>query len=419
MSKSLIWLLIGSVLGFSAGGLIFHGFQGLRAGSASPASDSPGVPVADAVDQMREIFKRSEALQRVSGLASLLPHVDPKDAPVVAEVFETSPFDSGDPELVLFGIWWAEHEPGAAYAWTTTDWRARHANVIAAVVRSWAHRDPKVALAAARGLPFANQRDLATDAAIIGWDESGQPGLLEAMQQFNNIEFQQSCEALARRRVIALGAEGALRWLDSLPAGTIHDVLSMRVASAAAADKRGATVVADWARPKVTEGSERPSGFPRRIGMRWVQHDPDQAMAWLASLPAGADRDDGVSDAFRAWLRRDAVAAHGWIEKTGVQAWNEPAIAVYARAISWERPKEAIELARRITNESSRESTTVAIGQVWFGKEPEAARAWLASADVPEETRRNATMTHNTNPANQAALERFQRMHQGVAGDRE
>jgi hypothetical protein len=399
MSKNtLVSLILGCVLG---AGLALAGCDRARAPGGA-ASRTP----EEAAARVHEILAGKEPFQRFAEFGELLPGVDPSAAPAIAEVFETSAVDSGDPELVLFGMWWAGHDPQAAFAWTASDWRARHANVIAAVVRIWAHTDPKAAYAAARGLPFANQRDLASDAAIAGWDESGQPGLFEALGSFNQIEVQQVSETIARRRVGTLGAEGALAWADALAEGPFRDMISLRVASAAAADKKGAPLVAEWARPRIAEHASD-SNYPRRIGTRWVQHDPDAAFAWLRSLPAGGGRDDGIGETYRAWLRRNAPAAHAWIEKTAMEPWNEPAYAVYARAIAWERPKEAIELARRFTDESLRESTTVVIGQVWSRHDPAAADAWLAQADLPEHTRRTAKMAHNANPVNQGRMQKF------------
>jgi len=59
-----------------------------------------------------------------------------------------------------------------------------------------------------------------------------------------------------------------------------------RVASAIAEGEPA--VVAAWAVPQILAAS-RPTGLPRRIGTRWVKHDPEAAMAWLASLPAGPE----------------------------------------------------------------------------------------------------------------------------------
>ena len=51
----------------------------------------------------------------------------------------------------------------------------------------------------------------------------------------------------------------------------------------------------------------------------------------MASLPAGNDRDDGVTEAFRDWQRRDPLASKAWIERTEMQRWNDRARRVVDR----------------------------------------------------------------------------------------
>src|SRR5262245_8374296 len=191
MSKnSVLSLVVGCALG---AGLAVASLQWLPSGS-NPGALRPG---EDPAARVRQILEGTDLLTRVTALGVLLPTLDPSAAAPIAEVFDTAGIDSGDPELIVFGMWWAAHDPRAAFEWTRSDWRARNAGVIAAVVRVWAHTDPKAALAAARALTFQNQRDLATDAAIAGWDESGLPGLMESLGQFNQVQTQQICETIA------------------------------------------------------------------------------------------------------------------------------------------------------------------------------------------------------------------------------
>jgi hypothetical protein len=114
-------------------------------------------------------------------------------------------------------------------------------------------------------------------------------------------------------------------------------------------------------------------------------------MAWLATLPAGADRDDGVGEAFAEWLRNDRPPASAWIEGIPRERWNEPALAFYTRNIGRRgRPKEAVELAQHISDSTLRETTLIAISRRWLIADRAAAEAWLAQPEVPEIVRRNS-----------------------------
>ncbi len=354
---------------------------------------SPEAPSAEQIGpRATEILNGKDPLRRVTEFSALLSTLGPSAVPALVEAIEAAPVGGGDPELELLGMWWARFDPQTALAWTRTEPRAQFGTVIAAVIRSWAHGDPERALGAARGLPFRGQQQIAIEAAIAGWDESGKPGLLEAVTQLPEREKQRVAESVARRRVLALGPAEAFRWVESLaPTPRFQEMMAVRVASAAAASKEGGPIAAAWATPRV-RSDDRLSHYPRRIATRWVTHDPAAAMAWLATLPAGADRSDAVTEAFRTWASHDHKAAFAWIEKTELQPWNEPALAVYTRAIASERPKEAIELAQRISDPELREGTMIVVGQVWTRTDRAAAEAWLAQPGVPERVRRVSAM---------------------------
>jgi hypothetical protein len=402
-------LALGCALGF---GIAFAALRTDRARSAPITSDEEiGARATEILNNGKD------PLGRVTEFSALLPTLGPTAAPALVKAIEASPLDGGDPEFVLLGMWWARFDPQAAMAWTATERRAQYATVIAGIIRSWAHSDPAAALAAARGLPSQGQQELAIDAAIAGWDESGAPGLLERVADLQDRDQQRLAASVARRRVLSLGPEGAFRWVESLEAAPpFREMIAVRVASASAEVTGGGAIAAAWATPRV-RSDDRLSGYPRRIATRWVAKDPEAAMAWLATLPAGADRSDGVAEAFRAWAIRDYRAAFEWIEKAELQPWNEPALAIYARAIANDHPKEAIEHAQRISDPELREGTMIVVGQIWTSKDREAASAWLAQPGIPERVRRVSAMVGESAPARKPAPVADQRAPMGGVPD--
>jgi hypothetical protein len=332
----------------------------------------PTIGEAEALSSLRKILVASDPIQRLRELGHLLPSVEPEAAPALAKTLETSPISRGDPESVLFSRWWARFDPESAYQWSIADPRVHYASVVAAVFRVWANRDPETALSRAATLPTDDLRQIANAVALSGWDESGKPGLEERIRKLPGLEQQRAGEILARRRVVSLGPESAFRWAEGLADPAFRDVMLVNVASAAAATRRGARPAAEWASRRVREGREE--GLPRRIGTRWILHDPVGAMEWLSSLPEGADRDDGLEESFRDWLHRDEVAASEWIQKQKVEPWNEPAFT---------EPKRAMELADRLPR--YRNPAIIKAGRVWARTDRDAAKAWLAQSTVPKE----------------------------------
>ena len=364
------------------------------AAGCGPAADpkngatasAPPVSAEEAGRLAKEILAKDTPLERVAGLSALLLRCGPDTVPALLEAYEGAPLDGGDPELVLLATWWSAFDPKAAFAWTSSDWRATYGAVIAAVFRGWAHSDPQEALKAAGTLRFAGQLDLARDSVYSGWDESGRPGLEEALSASSMADQQRFAELLARRRVVMLGAEGAIRWAESQPDPAYAQMMKVRVASSAAGTKSGAAVVSKWATPQIIE-AKAPTGFPRRIGTRWIVHDPEGALAWLASLPEGEDRSDGVAESFRDWMRRDYRKAKAWADETAkgeIPRWAEPALSIYTKTNALEHPEESLVLIGRFTDVPLRESTTIAAARLWLQNDHDAARAWIDKNIAPE-----------------------------------
>jgi hypothetical protein len=345
------------------------------------------VSASEAGARAKEILSQSEPLTRIADLSALLQRCGPDAVPALLEAFENAPLDGGDPELIVLATWWSKFDPKAAFEWTSSDWRATYGAVIAAVFRGWAHQDPQAALKAAGTIRFQGQLDLARDAIYAGWDESGRPGLEEALTAGGMADQQRFAESLARRRVVSLGVEEAIRWAESQPDPAFRQMMAVRVASVGAGTKAGAQIVAKWATPQIL-AADHPTGFPRRIGTRWIVHDPEGALAWLASLPPSPDRDDGIGEAYRDWMRRDYRAASAWVEeirkKDKLEPWTEPAIAIFAKTNGLEHPAESLELVSRFSDAPLRESTTIAVARLWLQGDDAAARAWMEKNLSPE-----------------------------------
>ena len=372
MSRS-AWLIL--AIGFALGAGIGHATSG--------SGWKPTIGEAAAQSSLREILAAPDPVERLRDLGRLLPAVEPDAAPALAKTLGASPIGWGDPESVLFSAWWARSDPESAYRWSVAAPRSNYANVVAAVFRVWGSRDPESALSRAGALPTEELKQVANQAALSGWDESGIPGFEQRIRELSSREQQQAGELLARRRVASLGPEGAFRWAEELPDPAFRDVMLVRVASAAAATRLGARPAAEWAAKRIRSGREE--GLPRRIGTRWIANDPVAAMEWLSSLPASADRNDGLEESFRDWLQRDRAAAYEWIQKQKLEPWNEAAFSLYAVNLAFSEPRRAMEVA--IGLDRYRNPTVIKAGRVWASTDRAAAEAWLAQSNLPKEIR--------------------------------
>src|SRR5688572_23555519 len=180
-------------------GCIFAGF----ALGCSPGEPNSGTPPT--ADQAAETLAIASPVDRLLRWGELLQHASPDDVSSLRDAIAKAALDVGDPELVAFAMWWARFDPAAAVAWTSAEWRAQSRLVVGAVFRSWANHAPDDAWSA---IPKVAEfyRDAVIDSTVVGWHESGKPGLVEGVQSLPDGAFRQRVsESLARRMVLALG----------------------------------------------------------------------------------------------------------------------------------------------------------------------------------------------------------------------
>jgi hypothetical protein len=332
-------------------------------------------------------LSKADPLERTADLATLLQKLGPDALTEVRTAFDAVYVGWGDVEVMLLAEWWARFDPEAALEWTRREAIGRHPSVAATALRTWAARDPEAAKQVVEKNPSPEQRRASTEALIQGWEESGQPGLTDYVANLPfGVERQTAVARMARRKVLREGTEATFRWAERIP-GDAPDKFKLhvyrRVASAVAeVDPHAA---AAWAE-RHSDG-EHGDGLFRRVGVRWAKRDGQAAMEWLASVPAGEQRDIGVQETYRTWLGVDREGAKAWMRGGEIEAWREPALALFAAIIAAEQPEEALDWTARIADAERREETIVMVGRSWRASDPEAAQAWLDRAELSEEAR--------------------------------
>ena len=153
-----------------------------------------------------------------------------------------------------------------------------------------------------------------------------------------------------------------------------------RVASSAAeVDPEAA---AAWAEHH--QAGEHGLALPTRVGTRWAKRDPEAAMRWLSTLPEGWNRDAGVRETYRTWLRLGGDRPLVWLRGSELEPWMDPALALFARKIGADEPEEGLAWAGRISDEELRWGTLGQIAREWLVLDEPAARAWIERSELPE-----------------------------------
>jgi hypothetical protein len=225
---------------------------------------------------------------------------------------------------------------------------------------------------------------------LIGWDESLIPGVEEWVFGIPNHQDRQGLmQILAQSRVIKMEPEAVREWAAGLPASYARDMLP-RVASALA--ERSPEQAVRLAAPYI--GTDEFAGLPRRIATRWAKRDPRAALDWLATLPDGLERVDGVTECARTWLSSDD--RQGFMDYMQQQVetfpdWLEPGFGLYARVLTRDRrPELGLKIAAKIRVRDLRNYTLTLILRQWLVYDRAAAESWIEKAGVPEKILRRA-----------------------------
>jgi hypothetical protein len=305
--------------------------------------------------------------------------------------FERVFFDRGDTELALFANWWARFDPIAAFYWSQHSFRGDYPRVKAAVVRAWARRDPQAAAGASNDPRFRAfellQLEL-MDSVVVGWFESGEPGLVEYVAGIEEIRLRmRALRALTRARVLRDGPEESLRWAQAQPdlgKSFKLNLLQRWVMAAAAIDPAFAAAQAEGLIEG--RGSQQMLSIVADSWVRWG--DPGEALKYLTGLEAKQAIRSAVGEAMQRWYKSDPEAALAWIRDSPPGPLLDVQIAVVGRSlrdrvdVDW---PSTLALLTRIERKETRESLMTWAVAFWLVDDEPSAEAWLAAGhDMPD-----------------------------------
>ena len=138
---------------------------------------------------LAEALRHPEPFERVQRVAEILETARPDQLGKILAAFESAPLPWGDAEYALFASWWARFDPEEAIFYCFDDeFRLNHPHPIREVLRVWGRQDPAAVIASNwlignTQVPGLNPAFV--EPFVIGWFESGQPGLLEWIQSID------------------------------------------------------------------------------------------------------------------------------------------------------------------------------------------------------------------------------------------
>jgi hypothetical protein len=307
-------------------------------------------------------------------LAAWLQHADATYQP-----FAPSHFDEQELSFLVWSL------PAADYpaAWRlreglkVKDIRERFERVL---LPFWAELDPRAALAAAQTLaPSLRPGGKAWDPAVQvlqTWARSEPAAALGWIHQFVPREFQASALAALLPEVARSAPQTALAALAELPArvrnATFKDVLRQWAQVDPAAVAQYTTNL-----PMVRQRAEAAWS----VAAAWSRQDLPASLAWVQSLPAGREQEDGYSGVFVVLSRTDpaqAAALLAAVGRTNAQVCY-PWASRIAENLAGADPAAAAEWARQLPDARLRQDALQRSFDRWSAHDPGAAAAWAVA----------------------------------------
>jgi hypothetical protein len=221
------------------------------------------------------------------------------------------------------------------------------------------------------------------DAVVVGWYESGKPGLdTFILEQLDTDARQYGLQAWVRMKVIHEGAAEALEWTQSVPyhADTKRLLLASALATIAHQDPQ---LCIEWFEKAKQEGIDV-NTFVGRITNAWGHHDPQAAIEWALEFPDSVERLRAIRRVARKWRQQDAEGLQAWLDAN--QKSRDPKVIGILRYMSLAATIEGARyeldwraLLDRVgtsTEEKRRQVELLWLLQRWHYVDPAAAEAW-------------------------------------------
>ncbi len=358
---------------------------GLGLGCSQGSESSPSRP---GLDTLRAGLGERDELERLYLLTSFLRTLGPEDVlPALAEVEKHRVgFDKEEVRLLMLA--WTRFDGPGAFA-TARDWPTPWRSILMEeAMHAWGFNDGRAAHAEWEQIENEELRERLRAALVSGW--------VSSRDRQGATEFAATVSKPRRRTRLAFrlagqakrdGPDAVIAWAEAVPEDAPNQFKEVVFATAAGAIAAlDPERVAPWYESRMQHWYTT-SGLLSIAGKWAYFHDPKPLIAWIETLPIEeareGERTDAVREAFRTWAPEAPGEVEAWLETASGGPIRDAAIDQLARAAADASPAEALRWAGQIEDEKLRRLRTLRYTRRWFVKDPDAAAAWLAEADIP------------------------------------
>ncbi|MEZ4281509.1 MAG: hypothetical protein R3F21_18040 [Myxococcota bacterium] len=336
---------------------------------------------------LEQALAHRDPLERARRVAEILAATPPDELDSIRATIEAAPLAWGDIEYTLFASWWARFDPSSALAYCDDELRLDHPRVVGEVLRMWGRTDPQAALdsgwLSGRSIEGTGLHAEYLDPLIVGWFESGNPGLETFIEGLDPSSRVTALGAYMRMKILRDGRRQALEWSQTAPFPPEQQrlLLASGLKTVASQDPQLAVEWLEIAREKGVDVRT----FVARIARGWAHRDPRAAMDWLfvQQVADPVERLRATNDVARIWLNEHPAEVEEWLDTDSTDPWVDvvriQAIQHHVRIndyrVDWERLLASV---ARIANPEQRQKQHLWALQRWKRVDPDAATFWLA-----------------------------------------
>jgi len=351
------------------------------------------------VEALEAALSHREPLVRSREISAALEPMTASSSPLLAAWLDQRLLDLDLLEVALVVHAWASSDPEAAMAWAVQQTPPHFERAVSVVLPVYARVDFAGAREALEtliaGIPNFDGTLFRIELVDGGYDA----GVLEVIDYLVALgpssERQTIVRQMVRRKLLREPPEAVIEWVESLSA---QEDVALKYTAVL---KLGLELpMVDRERAKAWASRAHSGEFDSRLldsvtrGLVWSGR-AQEALEWLLDLPPQVRAGNAIAFAFGAWLGQDPEAARAWAHGTNHDARSDPALRQYALTrIAPEGAAVALEWIERLQDPAERERGRFQVARRWYGRDPDAARAWVEEQDFDAMTRAQILAAH-------------------------
>jgi hypothetical protein len=358
--------------------------DGLQGEGGLIGASGPGHTVAELTsgkpmgDWLKQLMRQDDEIVRMTGLLMLLERVNTPEE--FKEALAATMGNGGrggqgggmSREYSMLLQKWTKMDPKAAMAFVEGQQGNGGARFggMATVLQTWAKSNPQEAIAWAK----ASAAAAAATAGAEGENGGGGGfGRMDGNWAMTTVIGQLARTDIGQALQLAQGETGNRR-------GQLTNTLVSQLVS-----QRGE----DGARDAVMGISDETlrNSMIRQLAGRIANDDPQKALSWVNTLPAGTAKSGALADAISEWAQQDAAAAATYMTTLPTGPETDAPRARFALSVVRTDPAGAVAWANSITNPETRTNSLTQVVGAWMRTDAQAAQQWVQSSSLPQETK--------------------------------